>query len=115
MSLVGSVPTPYIFDDRVDFRDVAKTIEDLYNLSPEERQRRGQLGKDWVMSDESRMTSHNMCFTIVEAIGPNAKAVVAGLLPWNGSTWFFKLTGSSDAVEKQKVSFLQFLKTVKTP
>jgi len=81
---------------------------------------RGQVGLAAIDQSELDRTStvldnSNLHFTIVEAIGPNAKAVVAGLLPWNGSTWFFKLTGSSDAVEKQKVSFLQFLKTVKTP
>ena len=33
ISLVGSVPTPYIHDDRADFREVAEAIEYWYNMS----------------------------------------------------------------------------------
>lgn len=68
MSLVGSIPTPYIFDDRVDFREVAKAIEQIYDLSPEERKRKGLLGKDWVLSDESGMNVDKMCNTITDAM-----------------------------------------------
>jgi hypothetical protein len=32
MSIVGSIPTPYIFDDRVDFRQVAEAIKKIYDL-----------------------------------------------------------------------------------
>jgi glycosyltransferase involved in cell wall biosynthesis len=41
MSLQGSVPTPYIFDDRADFRDAADAIMKVYELGSEERKRRG--------------------------------------------------------------------------
>lgn len=68
MSLVGSVPTPYIFDDRCDFRDVTDAIEKVYNLSKEERQRRGELGRKWVTSDESMMSAINMCYNVVDCI-----------------------------------------------
>jgi len=51
MSLVGSIPTPYIFDDRVDFRDAAKAIEQVYNLSPEERKAKGMKGKEWAVGE----------------------------------------------------------------
>ena len=60
ISLVGSVPTPYIHDDRCDFRDVANAIEEIYNLTPEERTRRGLAGRTWAQSDEAMMTAANM-------------------------------------------------------
>jgi glycosyltransferase involved in cell wall biosynthesis len=68
MSLVGSVPTPYIFDDRADFRDISKAIEEIYNLPKEERQRRGMKGREWVMSDEAMMTSENMSKNVIDTI-----------------------------------------------
>jgi hypothetical protein len=68
MSIVGSIPTPYIFDDRADFRDIANAIEEVYNLGPEERERRGQKAREWATSDESMMTATNMCKNIIEGI-----------------------------------------------
>ena len=67
-SIVGSIPTPYIFDDRCDIRDVAKAIEDVYNLSPEERSSKGMAGRTWAMSGESNMSAKNMCQGIYEGI-----------------------------------------------
>jgi glycosyltransferase involved in cell wall biosynthesis len=68
MSLVGSVPTPYIFDDRADFRDIALAIEEVYNLGPEERQRRGDSARSWVTSEESMMSARSMCKNVVDSI-----------------------------------------------
>lgn len=68
MSIVGSIPTPYIFDDRCDFRDVAKAIEKVYNLPTEERFKKGLLAREWVLSDESMMSAKHMCDNVVETI-----------------------------------------------
>jgi glycosyltransferase involved in cell wall biosynthesis len=68
MSLVGSVPTPYIWDDRADFRDIALAIEKVYNMSPEERHRRGLAGRDWVQSDESNMSARKMCQNFISTM-----------------------------------------------
>jgi hypothetical protein len=67
-SLVGSIPTPYIWDDRCDFRDIAKAIENVYSLDKEERQRRGMLGAEWVRSEESMMTSEAMSNNMIKYI-----------------------------------------------
>lgn len=67
MSIVGSIPTPYIFDDRCDFRDVSKAIQKVYELPAEERQQRGIKGRDWVTSEESMMSSKHMCDNVIEA------------------------------------------------
>jgi len=68
ISLVGSVPTPYIFDDRCDFRDVAKQIKVAYDLGETERQRRGESGRKWVTSSESMMSAAHMCDNIISGI-----------------------------------------------
>lgn len=65
MSIVGSIPTPYIFDDRCDFRDVANAIEQVYNMTPEERFERGLAGREWVLSDESMMSAKHMCDNVI--------------------------------------------------
>tara|TARA_R110000782_G_scaffold24928_3_gene64806 strand:- start:1484 stop:2455 length:972 start_codon:yes stop_codon:yes gene_type:complete len=68
LSMVGSVPTPYIFDDRADFRDVADAIEYWYDMSPEERQEAGLAGREWVTSEESGMSADGMCKNVIESI-----------------------------------------------
>jgi len=68
ISIVGSIPTPYIYDDRCDFRDVAKAIEDCYNLSTDERNNRGMAGRDWVLSNESMMSAAHMCDNVISTI-----------------------------------------------
>jgi len=73
MSLIGSVPTPYIFDDRVDFRDAADQIKALYKLSKEERINKGKAARKWVTSDEARMTSQNMAINVIESIDKTLK------------------------------------------
>ncbi len=67
-SIVGSIPTPYILDDRCDFRDVAKAIEEVYNLPLEERHARGLAGREWVLSDESMMSAEHMCDNVISTI-----------------------------------------------
>jgi hypothetical protein len=68
ISLIGSPVTPYIFDDKCSFEDVSKSIYELYNMSKSERNIRGIKGREWVMSDESMMSSKNMCLNIIEGI-----------------------------------------------
>jgi glycosyltransferase involved in cell wall biosynthesis len=68
MSIVGSIPTPYIFDDRCDFRDVAKAIEEVYNLDSDERVRKGNAGREWALSEEAKMSAEKMCENVVECI-----------------------------------------------
>jgi len=68
LSLVGSVPTPYIFDDRADFRDIAKAIEEVYSLDAEDRKAKGLKAREWVTSDESGMSAKNMCKNVIDSI-----------------------------------------------
>ena len=68
ISLQGSPKTPYIFDDRCSPEDAAQALLEVYNLGPEERQRRGLEGRKWVTSKESGMSADQMCRNIEEAI-----------------------------------------------
>jgi glycosyltransferase involved in cell wall biosynthesis len=71
ISLIGSPPTPYIFDDRCDFRDVANQLASAYALKMEDSNEYDKLGKsayEWVTSDEAMMTAKNMCINVVDGI-----------------------------------------------
>lgn len=68
MSIVGSLPTPYIYDDRCDFRDIAKAVEEVYQLGQEERINRGLAAREWVTSEESMMSAKNMCENVISSI-----------------------------------------------
>jgi hypothetical protein len=68
MSIQGSIPTPYIFDDRVDFREAAKGLVQAFQMGKEERERRGMLGRQWVTSDEAMMTAENMAKNTADCI-----------------------------------------------
>lgn len=68
MSIVGSIPTPYIFEDRCDFRDVAKAIEEVYNLDSDERVKKGNAGREWAISEEAKMSAEKMCENVLECI-----------------------------------------------
>jgi len=68
VSIQGSVPTPYIYDDRVDFTYASNAIRKVYNLGKEERERRGKLAREWVTSDEAMMTANNMGKNVINHI-----------------------------------------------
>ena len=59
-SLVGSVPTPYIWDDRCRAEDAAERIMEVYNMSKEEREEAGLAGREWALGNESGFTAKVM-------------------------------------------------------
>ena len=60
-ALVGSVPTPYIFDDRCRFDDAAQAMKDWYDMDSEKRQECGMKGYEFVMSEDAMMSAKAMC------------------------------------------------------
>jgi hypothetical protein len=44
--------------------------------------------------------------------GPQAQRLLGVIVPFNGGTWFFKLTGPDSLVAGEKPEFLEFLRTV---
>jgi len=67
-SIQGSPVTPYIFDDRTDFREVADAIQYWYDMPEEEREHRGELGHDWICGNESNMSARGMSKRMAECI-----------------------------------------------
>jgi glycosyltransferase involved in cell wall biosynthesis len=71
ISLVGSVPTPYIFDDRAEPFDIATSITELYATKmygPEDYKEQCKAAHEWVISDESMMTARKMSENIIDGI-----------------------------------------------
>ena len=68
ISLVGSVPTPYIFDDRCKPEDVAYALMKVYTMPKEERDAKGLLAREWVTSDESGMSARMMCENVIDSM-----------------------------------------------
>ena len=67
-SLVGSVPTPYIFDDRCEPEDAADKIEEVYNLGKEGRKQAGDQGREWALGDEAGFTSEKMGNRVIQYV-----------------------------------------------
>ena len=67
-SLVGSVPTPYIFDDRCEPEDAADRIEEVYNLGKEGRKQAGDQGREWALGDEAGFTSEKMGNRVIQYV-----------------------------------------------
>ena len=66
-SIVGSPPTPYIFDDRCEPEDATERILEIYNMSKEERKARGLKGREWAISDEAGFTSEHQAKRVIES------------------------------------------------
>jgi glycosyltransferase involved in cell wall biosynthesis len=60
-SLQGSIPTPYIFDDRCRWDDVADRFKEWYDTPKEERKRVGEVGREWMLQEEIGMSCKLMC------------------------------------------------------
>jgi hypothetical protein len=76
------------------------------------------LGAGELDSAVSRFEANGLRFTIVELFptgDPGAKAIVGAIVPFGGSTWFFKLTGPAAPVKASGPAFTEFLRTVKAP
>ena len=65
-SLQGSPPTPYIFDDRADWYEVADKINEWYEMPKEVRDECGFKGHEWVCSDDAMMSTRHMCQNFID-------------------------------------------------
>lgn len=65
ISLNGSVPTPYIFDDRVNVNEVAEAIKKVYDKGRKERKKNGLKGREFMISN---LSSEIMCNKMIEGI-----------------------------------------------
>jgi hypothetical protein len=68
INLQGSIPTPYIFDDRCDVRDVAHALMEWYEMPAEDRSICGLAGRQWACSEEASMTAEKMSLKFSQAV-----------------------------------------------
>ena len=68
ISCQGSPLTPYIFDDRCSFEDAGDALFEWYNVGPEERERCGEIGRQWVKGDDARMTNKHLSESFIKNI-----------------------------------------------
>jgi glycosyltransferase involved in cell wall biosynthesis len=59
-TLQGSVPTPYIFDDIVDYKECAEAIYQWWMMSDEDRQLVGLKGREHFMKPEIGLSAESM-------------------------------------------------------
>jgi glycosyltransferase involved in cell wall biosynthesis len=65
ISLQGSVPTPYIFDDRADFREIGQSLYEWYKTPKDERKSAGLKGREFILNEKVGMSRENMGKRIV--------------------------------------------------
>tara|TARA_B100000683_G_scaffold267072_1_gene300226 strand:+ start:955 stop:2349 length:1395 start_codon:yes stop_codon:yes gene_type:complete len=66
-TMVGSIPTPYIIDDKVDVHEVADAIKYWYDKTPEQRKEAGLVGRKEFLG-EMGLNHTNMCQTLVDGM-----------------------------------------------
>ena len=76
----GSIPTPFIFAEYARWEDAAERLMHWYLTSPEDRELRGQHGRDYCLG-EGGLNSENMCRTMAEGLD-------AMLATWKGRERF---------------------------
>jgi glycosyltransferase involved in cell wall biosynthesis len=64
-TLVGSIPTPYIWDDTCQSEDAAEQILNIYNDT--ERAQKGLKGREWALSEEAGFTSEIQGIRVIKA------------------------------------------------
>jgi hypothetical protein len=83
---------------------------------------RGQVGMPPVAAADleaslSRVEANGIKFTVVELVPPGDKAegILGAIVPFDGSTWFFKLKGPVPVLKAAKADFIGFLHSVRAP
>jgi glycosyltransferase involved in cell wall biosynthesis len=70
ININGSPLTPYIYDDRVNNKEVANAITEMYLLGKEKRKENGQVGREWAIKN---LSSKVMCDAMSEGINKTIK------------------------------------------
>jgi glycosyltransferase involved in cell wall biosynthesis len=65
INLNGSVPTPYIFDDRVNNDEVADAIMTMYKYGKKKRKEKGLKGREFMINN---LSNKIMCDKMIEGI-----------------------------------------------
>ncbi len=76
------------------------------------------LGEAELAGNVTHLTQNGLTLTVVNLLGTAKGApqrILGAIVPYDGSTWFFKLAGPEAVVAKAESDFRAFLKTVKPP
>jgi len=65
-SMMGSVPTPYIMDDRCDWMDAADKLKEWYDMGVDKRTECGIKGHEFVTSEDANMSARAMCGLFID-------------------------------------------------
>lgn len=84
---------------------------------------RGQLGLPPIAASELSTATQHLDFnglhmTFVEIANPagdKPQRIIGAFIPYEGATWFVKLTGPDALVAREKPALLSFLETIKAP
>jgi glycosyltransferase involved in cell wall biosynthesis len=68
ISLQGSPQTPYIFDDRCQYQDAGEAIKYWYDKGPDERERCGELGMEFVKDKNIGMDAGEMSNRVLDML-----------------------------------------------
>ena len=74
------------------------------------------IGPEELDSAVSRVEENGLKMTVVELASkgdPGNKAILGAIVPYAGSTWFFRLAGPGTSVKAAKPAFREFLHTVR--
>lgn len=75
-TLVGSVTTPYIYEDRANPEQIAQALLNVYNMSADQRNENAQKGRQWAMGSEAGFTSEHMANRIIDACDEGLAAFI---------------------------------------
>jgi glycosyltransferase involved in cell wall biosynthesis len=67
-TMTGSVPTPYIIDDKIDIQDLANAMKYWYDIPKEERKKMGMIGHEFFMTPEHGYNAKRMCQTLIDGM-----------------------------------------------
>jgi glycosyltransferase involved in cell wall biosynthesis len=65
-TLQGSIPTPYIFADHVNYDDATKALLHFYNMGRDERKRVGLEGREWGLN--GNLSKENTCKLFMQSL-----------------------------------------------
>jgi hypothetical protein len=75
----------------------------------------GPIGSAELASAINRFRANSLDIAVIDILGSNGQRILGGIVPFTGSTWFFKLTGPDAVVAAEKPVFVEYMKTVRAP
>lgn len=68
LGATGSMVTPYIYEMYHSLKDLVEAIKKMYDMGKEQRQRVGLQAREWMQTEEVKMTSTQMAQSMMQSI-----------------------------------------------